>query len=692
MKLKKVKKEVEQSNTQPTKGKSLFSHQKSKEDQPIKKYNSLREVMDLNRPFGMMFSGVEDNNNFQILYDIGIRNFLISFHYVQKKHLSIQKYEEMGVKFFVDSGAFTFMSSIEHQDYTYEQWEKYIESYLRWVEKHKNIIFAFASLDLEYLVGGEKVQEWNEKYFEPFMLRTGIPVCFVYHDNATKLTWEQYCQRYPYVGISWGGIDTQGNDLNYGIQKLKVAEKYGAVVHGMAMTHTALLTKLPFYTVDSTTWLVGLQYGEINFWTNNKMSRLKKDKWKGAMLPQIVAKGFDEQKLLDEDKEEMIKVNVHAFIEAEKYVQEKLKSRMYWLRPDSIERTEADLDSIKYPSPEWLDNAEHEEDWKDYAKSFNISTEDKNMSINCIIDLTIFMNWYNETYADIREDVYKPELIKELHDMWVNRIVSTDEERVEDLRDFYKECLLGKNDKLLVLGTNFDRIVKERESYISDEEYDTTDVSEMELNNVLSKYLPSPKEGSPAPEISDLDDEIFREEGIEPIRDANGKFLKGQKQVLKPKKMYSEKYPKTSCDSCMMAQKCPEYKAGYVCAYNKMFSRFDTRDMGDVIQAMQGITDFSLMRLQRGMMFEMMEGGLPDPNVTNMMNQSMTLLNQMQRMYETGSQEVIRQTKVMRADGTQEMTTQVSNPQQGGILEKIFGNMGSDDAKEKKEDDIVDLK
>lgn len=692
MKLKKVKKEVEQSNTQPTRGKALFSHQKSKEDQPVRKYKNLKEVMDLNRPFSMMFSGVEDDNNFQILYDMGIRNFLISFHYVQKKHLSTQKYEEMGVKFFVDSGAYSFISNLEFQDYTIEQWEKYIESYLRWIEKHRSIVFAFASLDLEYLVGGDKVQEWNEKYFEPFMLRTGIPVCFVYHDNATKLTWEQYCQRYPYVGISWGGLDTQGNDLNYGIQKLKVAEKYGAVAHGMAMTQTALLTKLPFYTVDSTTWLVGLQYGEINFWTGKKMSRLKKDKWKGAMLPQVVAKGFDEQKLLDEDKEEMIRVNVHAFIEAEEYVQEKLKSRMYWLRPDSVERTEADLDSIEYPSPEWLDNAEHEEDWEKYAKSFNISTEDKMTAINCIIDLTVLMNWYNETYADIREDIYKPELIKELHDMWVNRIVSTDEERVEDLRDFYKECLLGKNDKLLVLGTNFDRIVKERESYISDEEYETTDVSEMELNNVLSKYLPAPKEGSPAPEISDLDDEIFREEGIEPVRDANGRFLKGQKQVLKPKKLYSEKYPKTSCDSCMMAQKCPEYKAGYVCAYNEMFNRFDTRDMADVIQAMQGITGYSLTRLQRAMMFETMEGGLPDPNVTNMMNQSMALLNQMQRMYETGSQEVIRQTKVMRADGTQEMTTQVSNPQQGGILERIFGNMGSDDAKEKKEDDIIDLK
>lgn len=690
MKLKKVNNGVKQSDNQETTGKSLFSKNKSKEYQQKPKYSNLREVMDMNRPFSMMFSGVEDDNNFQILYDMGIRNFLISYHYVQKKHLNTSKYEEMGIKFFVDSGAFTYMSSLEHEEWTIEQWEKHIETYLRWIEKHKDIVFAFASLDIEYLVGGEQVQIWNEKYFEPFMLRTGIPVCFVYHDNATKLTWEQYCQRYPYVGISWGGVDTQGNDLKYGVDRLKIAEKHKSLVHGMAMTQTSLLTKLPFYTVDSTTWLVGLQYGEINFWTGKKMSRLKKDKWKGAMLPQIVAKGFDEKKLLDEDKKEMIKVNVHAFIEAEAFVQEKLKSRMYWLRPDSIERTEADLDSIKYPSILWLDNAQNESDWEDYAKSFNVSTEDKTMAINCVTDITVFMNWEDEEYKPYREDIYTPELIKELHDMWVNRIVQSDEERVEDLKHFYTEVLLGKNDKLLVLGTNFDRMVKERESYITDEEYETADVSEMDLQNTMMKYLPAPVEGSPAPEISDLDDEIFREEGIEPVRDEQGRFIKGQKQVLKPKKLYSNKYPKMACDSCINAQKCPEYKAGYACAYNKMFERFNTRDMGDIIQAMQGITEFSLVRLQRGMLTETMEGGLPDPNVTNMMNQTMGLLSQLQRMYETGSQEVIRQTKIMRADGTQEMTTQVSNPQRGGILEKIFGDMKSSDDDTPPKEDIID--
>ena len=43
-----------------------------KVEEPTKKYSDLREVMDMNRPYTMLFSGVEDDNNFQILYDMGI--------------------------------------------------------------------------------------------------------------------------------------------------------------------------------------------------------------------------------------------------------------------------------------------------------------------------------------------------------------------------------------------------------------------------------------------------------------------------------------------------------------------------------------------------------------------------------------------------------------------------------------------
>lgn len=59
-----------------------------------------------------------------------------------------------------------------------------------------------------------------------------------------------------------------------------------------------------------------------------------------------------------------------------------------------------------------------------------------------------------------------------------------------------------------------------------------------------------------------------------------------------------------ACDTCYAASKCPEYKAGYACAYNKMFERFNTRDMSDIIQAMQGIVDYNMARMQKSMILK----------------------------------------------------------------------------------------
>lgn len=646
---------------------------------------SLFDIVDRQRPYTMLFSGAETYFNF--LYENGVRNFLATYHYIQKKHLNISEFEEKNVKFFIDSGAFTYRTTIEFQEYTVEQWEKQIQRYLKWAEKHKSIIFAIANLDIEGLVDGEKVQEWNEKYFEPFMLRTGIPVCFIHHEDS-KLSWEQYCQRYPYTGFSWGGV--QNNDIQFGLSRLQVAEKYNTLVHGMAMTKTSLLTKLPFYTTDSTTWLVGTQYGEINFWTGKSMTRLKKEKWKGSYFNQLVDKGLDADKLENEDIDEMLRANVHAFLEAEEYIQDKLKSRMYWLKPQKVKRTEDSIKDLNFPSVEWCRGSNNFDGWEEYAKEFNITTESdmRQEAVDNVLGVTLILNWDNDTYKEVAREIFNPDCLKYMHDTYINRIVQSDEERIEDLRRLYTDVLLGKEDKLLLLGTNFDRITKERNEndYITDDEYDLVDASKMEVDNLLSKYLPPPKEGESAPEIDSLDDEIFSDLGIVPVRDEKGRFIKGQKKIKRPKKLYSNKYPKMSCDYCFNAQKCPQYKEGYVCAYNKMFDRYNTRDMSDIIQAMQGIVDYSMQRLQRGMLTEVLEGGLPDPNVTGMMNQTMGYLAQLQKMYECGSQEVLRQTKVMRSDGTQEITTQVSNPQSGGILAQIFGNMSSNDDKTKEDD------
>ena len=647
-------------------------------------YTDLRQVMDYTRPLTIFYSGVEYESYLDILYDLGIRNFLMSYEYLKGKGVhQLKKYPDMHL--FIDSGAYTYNQDPKYAEYTIEQWEKQIEEYLAWAEKHKNQIFAIADLDIQYLVGYEKVVEWRKKYFEPFMLRTGLPVCFIYHEEGLDV-WEYMCKRYPYVGISLN-IDREVDETELR-NKFKIAEKHNALVQGMASTRTGMLTQYPFYTVDSTTWNVGLKYGEISVWTGNKMSRIKKADFKEKAFPYIDRYDlpFNHDLILEEDKTEMIRVNAYAFVQAEKFIQERLKSLMYWFKARAVKVDVDNLPDDFFPPVEWFNSQPEVDSLKEYARKMNINPElpDKEC-FNMIFDMTAFVTWGNEEYDSLREG-YTPELLSRLHDTFVNRIVASDEERIADLQQFFKECLSGENDKLLQLGTNFDRVVKEREHYIEDDDEELVDISPDEVKSRLRAILPDSADSENAPEIDALDEEIYRKADIVPVFDENGLFVKGQTAIKRPKKVYSNKFPKFACDTCYAAAKCPEFKAGYVCAYNKMFNRFDTRSMADIIQAVQGIVEHNMARMQRAMIMEVMNGTI-DPVTSQLMDTNIRYMQMLKQMYELGSPEVLRQTHIIRADGSEEKTTSITNPQSGGILEKLFSmNVG----KATEEERIID--
>lgn len=653
------------------------------------KYKDLRQIMNYKVPFEMIYSGVENELYFNILYSKGIRNFLMSYHYVQSKHLSFQKRFEglESIRLFIDSGAHTYQNDIKYQETTVEEWEKHLQGYLRWAEKNRDYIFAIASFDFENLVSPETVDRWNKEYFEPFMLRTGIPVCFVWHQNSHN-SWEYYCKRYPYVGFS--SVNTEGVaiDLNEYKDKLKVAEKHDSVVHGFGMTRTSMLTELPFYTSDSTTWLVGLQYGEVNYWRQTKMSRLKKEQWKGEYLDDICNRyGLDREKMLNEENTELIIANICAFIEAEEYIKTRLKSFMYWLKARAVK---VDLDNLPddfFPSPEWFNG--DCSDASEYASKMNLNPEYQ--VVDMLYDVTCFMNWENPEYEELVNWYYEPAqqgLIDNLHDTYINRIVGSEEDKIQDLIQFFSDCVSGKNDKLLQLGTNFDRVVKERDQYIEDNETELVDLTPEELRVKLHGLLPPPEDYEEgAPEVDILNEEIYRQADIVPTFDDKGRFVKGQKAVRKPKQVYSKKFPKVACDTCHAGARCAEFKAGHVCAYHKMFNQFDFRDMADIIQAVQGMVGHNFSRMQRSMVIETLNGNI-DGTVTSLMDQNMKYLMMMKQLYDTASPEVLRQTRIIRADGSQEETTQITNPQSGSILERLFSDMGS--KKSSDDDDIID--
>lgn len=650
------------------------------------KYTDLRQVMDYKRPLTIFFSGVEYESYLEILYNLGIRNFLMSYEYLKGKGLAqLKKYPDMHL--FIDSGAYTYMHDPKYEDYTIEQWEEQIVKYLNWAERHKSQIFAIADLDLQYIVGCEQVYEWRKKYFEPFMLRTGIPVCFMYHDEGME-QWEYMCKRYPYTGLSLA-IDKKENGEAELKDMFRIAEKYNTLTQGMASTNTQLLTQYPFYTVDSTTWNVGLKYGEISVWNGTKMSRIKKQEFETKAFPLIQQydRTFDLDLIREEDKTEMIRVNAYAFIMAEKYVRERLKARMYWFKAKAQKVDVNNLPDDFFPTPEWFDG--DKADIGDYCTKMNINPDFEG-AYQTLYDMTVFMNWENPTYREMRDEYEENDckLITELHDFFVNRIVSDVETKVADLAKFFKECLAGENDKLLQLGTNFDRTIKERESYIEEEDTEVVELTPEQVRDKIAYLLPTPADEVDEVALEKVDKDIFSHLEIKPQFDEKGKFIKGQTIARKPKNVYSEKYPKLACDTCLNAAKCPEYKAGYACAYNKMFKRFDTRNMKDLMEGIQSIVSFNMERMQRSMINEVLNGVI-DPTTTQLMDTNIKYMNMLKQMYENSSAEVLRQSRVIRNDGTMEETTQVTNPQSGGILERIFGGM-SEPPKPKKEEPPIE--
>jgi len=665
---------------------------KLKKIKPKKK--NLRDIMDRDKPFTIFYSGVENDNYYGQVYNLGVRDFLMSYHYVEGKDLRSKLSGMSDVKLFIDSGAHTYQQDPKYADMTIEYWENRIKEYLVWAENNKDYLFCIVNFDFEHMIDGETVDRWNRQYFEPFMLKHEIPVCFVCHEGYSKMSFEDYCRRYPYVGFS--PVNSEWGKFEEFEKALRIAEKHNCLIHGFGMTQTSILPKLPFYSVDSTSWKTGLRYGLFNVWTGKKVRSFKKEEWLRAekYISQYKDVDIDMDKLQAYDEEEVIVSSVYAYQKAEEYIRECLKPLTYWHKPQ-IENKDS-LDDVEFPSVEWIESPEAT-GLEKYAKNLNINPEhsDKTWLRDAVIDCTVFCNKDRSSeFEDIFNKCYlqAENMILDLHEHYLNSVCANDEERVEELTKFFTEAVLGKSDKLLLAGTNFDREVQEREKYIEEEEYEYEDLSEEEIKGRLSNLL-SEKSGE-IDDIEELEDEIYNSVGIEPVRDKQGKFLKGQTKVRKPKNIYSDKYPKMACDRCYASQKCVEYEAGKACAYNKMFKRFNTRNMEDLIDAMQSMVSLNLERMQRVAMFEILDGGLPDGNLTSFIDQNTRLINSLKHLYDTEGLEELRHTKVYRSDGTQVETTKVSNPQSGGILEKLFSmNTPKKEGEEveEKEDKIIEV-
>lgn len=184
-------------------------------------------------------------------------NRLDSFYYINKETTkNIKRYK----KYMLDSGAFTFIMSkkkvrIDIDGFT----DRYIE-YIK-----NNDIDLFFEMDVDKIFGYEKVKQLRKK-IESKTQKQSIPV---FHTNRGLNDWIAMCKDYDYIALGIAGKDVSWGDWKAFYKFVMSAKEYNCKVHGLGITGMNSLEKVPFHSVDSSSWTAGNRYKTVFHFDGN---------------------------------------------------------------------------------------------------------------------------------------------------------------------------------------------------------------------------------------------------------------------------------------------------------------------------------------------------------------------------------------------------------------------------------------
>lgn len=287
--------------------------------------NSKILLNDVKKDKGVMFFSASSFKDAMQLYNSGIRDILVSYHYLKKNFKNfiplMETITNEGGCFMTDSGAFSLFSTVEDSYYEPTFWTPYLEEYTKFIkDNHKNI-YCCANLDLDSFVGQECVDQWNKKYFEPLEDLTQV-VYIVHASKSIDPTdiygykrFKQYALLYNYVGIGSKALASYDSSHK---TFYALAKNYNVRIHGFGWTRIPSLKSAPFFSVDSTTWLGGVRYG-TSYRYDGKNFNVKdhKHKWVRKIDKNLCAvHNIDHSALLREERDATNKYNLVGWLGA----------------------------------------------------------------------------------------------------------------------------------------------------------------------------------------------------------------------------------------------------------------------------------------------------------------------------------------------------------------------------------------
>jgi hypothetical protein len=194
-------------------------------------------------------------------------NRLDSYYYLQSNKYMIDKIPLYN-NYILDSGAFTFIMAkkkikIDIDDYT--------DRYIDFINDYK--INNFFEMDVDKIFGYEKVKQLRNRIES----KTGKRVIPVFHKNRGIEDWNEMIKDYNYVSIGIAGKDVAWGDHETFLKFVNNAKEQNCKVHGLGITGMRTLEKVPFYSVDSSSWTAGNRYKCIFKFDGERIKTIKLD-------------------------------------------------------------------------------------------------------------------------------------------------------------------------------------------------------------------------------------------------------------------------------------------------------------------------------------------------------------------------------------------------------------------------------
>ena len=260
----------------------------------------------------LYFGGAEIPGWRNLLADEGVDHVALSYMGLRRR---LKKNPNPGMvtdkfpdfqKVFLDSGAYT-VNKADDDTYTQAELKDLAAQYMAFVQDNIDRVEMVSEFDALPLgrdwINAAREDFWNDIPDDKF-----LPI---WHGGDLGEL-DELAQRYKRVGI----VQTALGERNLAPTLNSLVQRYGTLLHGVAMTKPTEMAAIRWDSVASTSWLSPSQYGDTIVWTGKELKRYPK-KYKDQARRQhrtlFNDNGFDAAKIEADDNREVLRLSIWSW-------------------------------------------------------------------------------------------------------------------------------------------------------------------------------------------------------------------------------------------------------------------------------------------------------------------------------------------------------------------------------------------